>query len=155
MSTVHIERPMSHGADRVWEALSDIGGIYRFHPLVARSPLTSSHATGLGASRTCHFHDGNHIDERVVGWQEGERVDIEIVRGSMPLKQAHASLAVRPSAEGSVVSMTMDYTPKFGIVGSVLDALMMRRQFRKVVSQILEGLDEHLRSGDVVGPAAA
>ncbi|MEO0601379.1 MAG: SRPBCC family protein [Myxococcota bacterium] len=155
MSIVWVQREITHAPAAVWEVVADIGGIHRFHPAVARSPLTGSQERGVGAERTCHFHDGNHIDERVVAWEEGHSLEVDIVRGSFPLVRARARFVLEPVPTGTRVTMRMDYKPKFGPVGFVMDQLMMKRQFRGLMARILEGLETHLSTGQIIGPDGA
>lgn len=151
MSTVTVEREVDASVAKVWEVLSDFGGIYRIHPYVDRSPLLTEQLQGVGTERVCHFHDGNHVKERVTEWTPGESMTIEIVEGSMPLKRATANIRLEPAHEGTRVYFTMDYDPKWGLMGKVMDAMMMRAQFRKILDQVLVGLETHIHTGAVVG----
>jgi hypothetical protein len=46
---------------------------------------------------------------------------------NMPFKEAHATLDVLPAGDGkSVITMTMDATPKYGIFGPIMGAVMIR-----------------------------
>ena len=154
MGSITVQRTVSHSPDIVWPALADFGGIYRFHPLVERSQVhPGTPTTGLGAERTCHFHDGNKIDERVVGFEDGKSLDVEIYEGTMPLKTARARMEIRPAGEGqTAVTMSMEYTPKFGVMGRAMDVLMMNRKFRQILTSVLAALDEHLTTGETIGP---
>lgn len=153
MSNVNVERILPYDLETVWPVLADVGGIYRFHPFVASSPINpGAPTTGMGAERTCHFHDGNQVVERVTGFEEGRRLEIEIVDGTMPLASAHASMAVEPVGHDKTkIVFNMDYTPKFGIVGKAMDAMMMRRKFTSILTQVLVALEEHLATGKVIG----
>lgn len=151
MPTLEITRDISAPADRTWQAISDIGGVHRFHPAVERSPLHGDKARGVGARRVCHFYDGNHITEKVVGWDEGRSLDVDIVEGSMPVDNASASLRVEPLGSGSRVSMTLRYEPRYGVFGKLMDAVMMRGMFRKLLRSVLQGLDTHLETGAEIG----
>lgn len=152
MSKIIVEKTVSRPVADVWEAISDFGGIYKFHPAVARSPLKGAQAGGIGAQRTCHFHDGNHVVEKVVGWEEGKSMEVNIVEGSMPLNCAEATIAIHEDGPSqTTVTFTIGYEPKFGPVGRVMDVLMMRGQFRKMIGGILDGLDTFLATGKVIG----
>ena len=138
MAEVTQTRVLDHDIEAVWPVLADFGGIYKFHPRVARSPLTGAQTTGLGATRRCEFVDGNHIDEQIVDWTEGRSMTVDIVRGSMPLKRAQARIEVEPLRPGRTrVSFHMEYVPKFGPLGWVMNVMMMRSQFEKIVGEIL------------------
>ena len=152
MSTVNVERVLPHDLETVWPVLADIGGIHRFHPLVAKSPNNpATPKTGMGAERTCHFHDGNQVVERVVGFEDRRRIEIAIVEGTMPIEDARAVMELEPMAGGKTkISFEMHYTPKFGIVGRAMDAVIIRRKFTSILGQVLEALDEHLTTGKLI-----
>ncbi len=44
----------------------------------------------------------------------------------------------------------MDYDPKFGPVGWLMDAVMMRPMMAGMFDQVLAGLEHHLRTGEIV-----
>jgi len=154
MTIITVTRSLPSTPAQVWEVLRDIAGIENFHPVVQSSPLNAgSGPDGLGASRTCTFYDGNHVVEEVVGWDEGRSMTIEIVDGSMPIQPgARAHIEVTPEGTGTQVAFTMDYTVKFGPLGAVMNVLMMKRQFAKVIDGLLAGLDVHVRTGERIGP---
>lgn len=156
MSIVTVTRTLPVDVRSTWAALADFGGIHRFHPYVDRSPLLNDTARGEGAERRCEFSDGNHICERVIQWDEGKSMTVDIYDGSMPLARAQGSFTVTPtdSGTGSLVSFTMDYKPKMGPLGAVMDALMMRRKFRKMMNEILEGLESFLTEAPPAGVVA-
>ncbi len=152
MGQVTVERTIHAPATAVWRVLADFGGVHRFHPAVETSPLLNGQSSGLGAQRQCNFYDGRHAVEQVVGWDEGRAIDIDIIGGDMPLKSGRGRLSVETVSQGvSVVTMTMTYKPKGGPLGAVMDVLMMRGMFRKMLGKVLDGLDQHVTTGAEVG----
>ncbi len=156
MGEVQVKRVIEASREDVWRALSDIGGIYRFHPLVQRSPLLTEQTGGVGAERMCEFHDGNHISERVVDWVDGRSLAVKIYEGTMPLKRATARFTLEAAGAGRTeVDFTMSYEPKFGVIGRAMDAMVMRRKFKSILAQVLAGLDTYVRTGEEVGADGA
>lgn len=153
MSVVTVSRVVSQPIARVWGALSDIGGVANFHPAVERSPLLDgSPERGVGAARTCHFYDGNSVEEVVLESINEKVLVIEITKGSMPLARAVATIEFTAEDDASTkVDFTMDYTPKWGPVGALMDAMMMRRQFTAMLTKVLGALDVHLDTGEAIG----
>jgi ribosome-associated toxin RatA of RatAB toxin-antitoxin module len=153
---------LEHDIATVWSALADFGGIYKFHPRVARSPLLGDRQGGIGARRRCEFVDGSSIEEEVVQWTEGRSLTVDIVKGSMPLHEASGRIELEPLSAGTTrISFALHYVPKYGPVGWLMNVMMMRREFGKLITSIIEGLDTHLRTGSVIDehgepvPAAA
>jgi hypothetical protein len=161
MHEVMVDRVIDVSADRAWAIIDDFGGIYRFHPFVERSPIQNAVESGLGAERVCHFHDGNQITEQIIDYTEGESYDVEITNpGNFPLVTGIARLTVEPLASTkSRVSFRMAFKPKFGPLGWVMGKTVMTRQCRKILGQVLSGLEQHAKTGEVVSrkprPAAA
>jgi hypothetical protein len=71
MHTVMVQKTIGVSAVEAWKALDDFGGVEKYHPLVERSPLKGEQRSGEGAMRTCHFHGGGSIEEKITGYEEG------------------------------------------------------------------------------------
>jgi len=139
---------------RVWEVLSNLGSIYKWNPGVTSSHSTSESGSGEGATRHCDISNGpikGYLEERALDWREGEGFKIDIYDTNLPLKSNVVEFSVRADGESTVVTVSPEYTIKFGIVGKLMDALMMRRQMRKGMEGLLAGLKYHVETGNEVG----
>jgi hypothetical protein len=138
----------------VWEVIDDFGAAQNYHPLVAASPLLGEQRSGEGAERCCEFHGGGKIYERITAYEKGVGYEVTITdTGPFPLKTAIGELRVTPVGDRqSEVSFGMRFIPNFGPIGWLMGQFVMKSQFRKTLRQVLGGLDEHVRTGRVVGP---
>lgn len=154
MHTVHVTRTIPFPHHRAWAALDNFGGIYHFHPLVKASEITNGVATGEGTQRACHFHNGGTIQEEIIDYKIDRSYLVRITdTGPFPLKHADARLSAEPLDGGhTLVTMQMDFVPKFGLLGWLMGKTVMKAQFTKIVTSILAGLEQHLATGTVVGP---
>ena len=152
MHHVHVDRVIDQPAEAVWAQLDDFGGIYRYHPQVVTSPLANGIGSGLGAQRICNLDDGNSIREEITAYESGHGYEFEITDpGKYPLARAIGNFSVEPLGGGrSRVDFKMSFKPKFGPLGWILAKTVMVGQFTKVAASILEGLETHLRTGEVV-----
>jgi uncharacterized protein YndB with AHSA1/START domain len=152
MSVITVSRTVPHSSSRVWALLADFGGVHRFSGGVEASPINSGKPdTGVGAERNCTLYDGNHIQERVTEFLPEERLALEVFDTSMPIKTAGAAFDLAPASGGQTsVSMTMNYVVKYGPLGIVMDALLMKRAMTASLDRLLAGLDHHLTSGEVI-----
>ena len=152
MHKVVVEREMNVTPERAWELLDDFGSVYRYHPIVEKSPIDNGVASGLGAERVCHFDNGDQIKERITDYSAGKEFTVEIVDpGKFPLKTAEARLALSPiERDRSRVSFEMAFEPKYGPIGWVMGATVMQSQFRKILSSVLEGFETHATTGEIV-----
>jgi len=149
---INVTKRLSLPAEEVWRHLGDFSGIARIHASVESADLLSENNEGVGASRKCHFYDGNSVVERVLEWESGRRMKIGLSEMSMPLKRAEAEIIVTPRGDNETeLSITMFFIPKFGPLGALMGALMMKPMLRKMLVQLIRGLEYHARTGEIVG----
>lgn len=153
MSKLTVTRTLSHPPEHVWALLDEFGGVHRWSAGVESSPINAgTPERGVGAERTCQLYDGNHIQERVTQVIEGRRLALEVVETSMPLKSADGVFELVPtSGGGTELTMTFDYVVKFGLLGRAMDGLMLRRMMTGSLTRLLAALDEHLKTGELIG----
>jgi hypothetical protein len=142
MPTITVTRNTKAAPATAWALLSDFGAIDAFNPTLKESHLLDgSCEIGLGAERQCTLKDGrNFIHERVVDWQEGRSYRIEVFGGTMPMDDLMAELAVTPDHAGSVLRMTMSYRPRWGLLGRLIDPLVLRPMMRHTMHKVIGGL---------------
>lgn len=137
----------------VWKAISDFGGVAAFNPVVETSRLTGDTPNqGLGIQRQCTFYDGNSIVETVTEWKDGYGFQVEMTEMNMPFKVAHARLnATAVDDKTSIITMSMEATPKHGIFGQIMGAVMIRPMMTKMMGTVVDGLAHHGNTGDLIG----
>ncbi len=152
MTTIIREVKVNASQGKVWEILADIGGIQNYNPGVSKSYSTSESNSGLGASRHCDLLPMGAVEERVIEWNEGSDYKIEIFEGKgvPPFKTAVARITVKSAGNGAVVTMHFEYRMKYGLVGALMDAIMVKPQFSKAIPGILAGLKHHAETGELI-----
>ncbi len=130
----------------VWAAIADLGDIQQFHPGVKKSYYTTEQREGVGASRRCELKPFGAVDERAIEWKDGESITLEIYDGEKtpPFKTAIAVMSVEGNGDGSVARLVIEYELKYGPLGALMDRVMVRRQFSKIVPAVLRGLKRHM-----------
>ena len=147
-SKATVRAPLS----RVWETIADVGTIAEWHPGVERSPVLSAHRTGLGAVRRVELYDGTSSVEEVTSLDEGRSLTVTMSEHSMPLSRGAATFEVEADGdERTLVTMTMDYEMKYGPLGWLMNAVMLRPIIGKLLASVLSGLDHHLVTGEHIG----
>jgi uncharacterized protein YndB with AHSA1/START domain len=144
MRMVKVERDIAAEASVVWALLEDFEHIAAFNPNLAQSlHIKDAPREGLGAERRCDLKDGrNWIKERVVDWRPGEGYTVEIYAGTLPIRDVRTTLAITPTKSGSRAAMQISYAPKYGLLGEIMDRIILRRRMRGLMEKVLEGLDE-------------
>lgn len=152
MHTITTSRSIDAPAARVWELLSDFGGIEMFHPSVQRSPIVNGVSSGLGAQRVCHFYNGSTVKETIVRFHDERLFEVELSEYSLPLNCACFRMEVVPSADGGALArITFWFAVRFGVLGWVLGKVLIEWLVRRDAARVLKGLDDHLRTGRIVG----
>ena len=137
---------------RVWETIADVGTIAQWHPGVERSPVLSTHRTGLGAIRRVELYDGTSAVEEVTSLDEGRSLTVSMSEFTMPLTRGAATFEMEADGtDRTRVTMTMDYEMKYGPFGWLMNALMLRPIIGKLLQSVLSGLDHHLVTGEHIG----
>ena len=141
--------------ERVWEALADFGNTYVWSPAVVHSHSTSDAPNGIGATRHCDLTISKaSIEERIVDWVENERIRVEIFDGrrTPPFKEAWGQFTLEevPDGGGTLTRLQLHYELKGGILGGVIDRVMVRRQYGNGLKLALAGLKHHVETGKSV-----
>ncbi|WP_421723115.1 SRPBCC family protein [Bauldia sp.] len=148
MATVTATRTVNAPLAEVWASWDEFADIRKFHPDLRDSYLLAdSAATGLGALRQCDFKDGKtYLKEKIIGYEPRQWLVIDIYETSAPIKKAGASFdfkALGPSQ--TEVTMRLEFTPRMGLLGQLM-LPMMKRQFAKSVTGLLEGNAAYVES---------
>ena len=67
----------------------------------------------------------------------------EIIESSFPMVFSHWKTILKPIKGGTLVSQDMEYQLKFGILGNLMDALIVRRKYKKILDDIFNGLKRY------------
>ncbi len=156
MAKVTVTRTVNAPLQDVWASWDNFSDIYRFNPNLNGSHLLpGSASTGMGATRQCDMRDGkNFIQERIIGYDPHRKLVIDIYNGTLPLKSAVATFDFRAhGAQRSEVTMTMEFTPKMGLLGKMMLPLM-KRQFRPMLQALLDANAAYVETGTEVSRAA-
>ena len=127
----------------------------KFHPLVTNSYYVTDDKQGTGAARVCEFGPDTSVNETVIAWNEGESYTLEaqFIKGqSPPVHSFHGTMSVKEQGSGTVAGMTLEYVPKFGPLGKIIDMMVLRPQFNKLLPGVLKGLKHHIETGESVDP---
>ena len=138
--------------EKVWEVLADFGGIYLWNPGMRHSYSTSDSSQGLLATRRCELLSGDdYLDERILEWRDGESFKVEISETNLPFHRSVVEFSIEADGSGTIVTVAPDYALKYGLLGRLLNQIVVRRKFRKGMEDLLAGLKYHIETGQLVG----
>lgn len=151
MAKVIVKQLVNAEVSKVYHSWHDeFADIYKFNPNITDSRLLgdSPVVSGVGATRQCDLSDGkNWIHERVTDAVTDQRLVVDIYAGSLPLKSAVISFDFTAlSAKQTELVMTMDFEPKFGLVGQLMIPIM-KRQFAPMLQTLLKANAHYVEGG--------
>ncbi len=139
---------------QVWAILADYGGVHKFSPSIRASRYTSTEKQGVGIRRHFDLTPMGSLQEEIVAWDEGNRYTSAVYdsRGVPPFQKAEGTMVLKPEGNQTVVTFTFDYALKFGVIGTLLNQLFLKRQFETGLPQVLVGLKHYCETGEAVSP---
>ena len=140
--SIQIQAPVA----RVWAALADIGSIERWNPSVKESHQTTDGEVTRGAGRHCGLGGKNYLVEEVVTFEPQSRITFRITETNLPFEAADIRFTLAEETDTTVVTVSPEYLLKFGLLGKILDTLMVRMAYRKGMKDLLQGLKQHVET---------
>ena len=145
-SQIIIDAPV----EKVWEVLADFGEVYRWAPTVTKAYSTSENSNGRDASRHCDVAGFGSIEETVTEWNDGREFTYSFT-GAGPISGGYSTWSVKPQGDKTVVYTNIRYGVRFGPIGSLMNAMIIRRKLRQSLAVTLEGLKRHVKTGELIG----
>lgn len=127
---------------RVWELLGTLDALERYDPGVTRSTIMSRERTGVGATRQCDLKPGGWFRERVTTWEPERAVGFELYECTLPVRRLKHDYVLTSIAGGTRVQQRMEYRLKFGPLGLLMDAAIVRRRWKAGIDGFLRGLKQ-------------
>ena len=97
---------------------------------------------------------GGWFKERVTDWRPIEALSFELYECTLPVRRLRHSYALVHEGGTTVVRQRMEYELKFGAVGKLLDAVMVRRKWNAGIKGFLTGLKRYAETGQPAADAA-
>src|SRR5262245_29485483 len=142
-NSIHIEAP----PERVWAALARLDALHEYDPSISRSEILSKRE-GIKASRQCDIRAGGWFRERVTIWEPNGEIEFTLYDCTLPVRELRHHYRLIEEKGGTRVEQTQEYTLKFGAMGSVLDALFVRRKWDAGVKSFFLGLKRYMEARD-------
>lgn len=141
MAILHNEITVNASVEKVWAILTDLELLAQYDPTVKQSTLVSSVKTGIGAKRNVRMRDGkNWFDETITVFKPNESLTYQLTDCSFPIKGLKHSYSFEKTGNQTKVKQVMEYTVKFGLIGKLLDSLMIRKQSDNGIKKFFTGL---------------
>jgi ligand-binding SRPBCC domain-containing protein len=141
-NSIRIDAP----PERVWSVLATLDALQKYDPGVSNVEVLSSERQGPGAERRCDLAPGGWFKERVATWRPNEALSFELYECTLPVRRLRHDYELVPDGAGTIVRQRMEYQLKFGPVGALLDAIVVRRKWNDGIRGFFEGLKRFVES---------
>lgn len=141
MTVLHNEITISAPIEKIWEALSNVEKLDKYDPTVKKSTLLTPINSGIGAKRKVDMIDGkNWFEEKVIEHKPNEALAFELTACSFPVHKLKHSYSFEKIGDQVKVKQVMQYEMKYGLLGKIMDTLMVRNQSDKGIKKFFAGL---------------
>lgn len=154
MATLNNEITINAPLEKIWEALSVVENLEKFDPTVKKSVAITDITYGLNAQRKVDMLDGkNWFVEKITEYKPNEYLKYQLTDCSFPIRGLTHSYTFEKNGSRTRVKQVMQYTVKFGILGKLLDGLMIRKQTTGGIRKFFTGLKEYAETNKILGDA--
>lgn len=158
MTTTSAEALIDLPRSAAWAKLEDLMLAERYVPGVTRIEIVTPHDRGIGACRKVYTEKRPPFDETVVEWIEGYGFTVRVHDGDKPSPPFRAfrfryRLDDAPGGKTRFTA-TMIYELPWGVLGRVLDAVVMRRIVGRMAQTIAHNVKRVYESDARAGKIA-
>ena len=128
----------------VWEVMADFGSAAIWAPDMLRSSLKGEKKTGVGTYRVLRHAWGFRIEEIVTQWSDGAGYSFELVKAPFPMRDVHETWVLKPDNGHALLTITVSYDMHLGLLGALLDAVLVRFVVAREMRLGICGLKHHV-----------
>jgi ligand-binding SRPBCC domain-containing protein len=141
MAIIHNEISINAPVEKIWAALTNLELLEKYDPTVKSSRLISNEKTNIGATRRVEMLDGkNWFEEKLTMFEPHRALTFELTACSFPVHQLKHSYTFEYTDGKVRVRQVMQYKIKYGLLGKILDTLMIRKQNDAGIKKFFAGL---------------
>jgi ligand-binding SRPBCC domain-containing protein len=142
-NSVRIDAP----PQKVWSVLASLEALDQYDPGVTKSEIVTATREGPGAARRCDLAPGGWFKEKIVDFHPSESLSFELFECTLPVRRLRHSYTLTPDGSGTLVCQRMEYELKFGPVGKLMDAMMVRKKWDAGIKGFFAGLKHYVETG--------
>ncbi len=150
MFHIHAEHALNAPRPVVWDVMNDFGSHYRYNPFVQHSEIINDVPTGLGAERALQLYDGSTMRQRIVDYEAGRSMVVDVVESELLIRHFIIELSVEEKTEGTCkLIYDISYAAPFGIVGYPV-GLLFKPILMSRINHVLKGLERYVLTREAV-----
>ena len=128
----------------VWEVMADFGSAATWAPDMLQSGLRGDRKTGVGTYRVLRHAWGFKIEEIVTEWSDGAGYSFELVKAPFPMRDVHETWVLEAVDSHALLTITVSYDMRLGLLGALLDAVLVRFVVAREMRLGICGLKHHV-----------
>lgn len=136
---VEIQAP----AERVWDVLADFGGVQQWAPYMRTSRLIGEQTSGIGMRRGMRHAWGFRFEEVVTQWHQGKGFAFDVLKAPFPMRDVKEVWVLGSENGSTVVETQVRYGTHLGVLGKLVDWLLVRFVVRREMRAGLGGLKQY------------
>lgn len=145
MTTLHHQIRVEAPIELVWQAIAgDLTAVQHYNPTVSTARLLGSQREGVGAARRCELKPKGFVEERVWEWTPNKAVGIEVAASEWPIVFMKWKTELTADGQATLVTQEVNYKLKFGLLGALMDALVMRRKLDGGIRDVFSSLKQYV-----------
>jgi uncharacterized protein YndB with AHSA1/START domain len=141
-NSIHIDA----SPEKVWSVLATLDLLERYDPGVARSEVVTPVRQGPGSARRCDLKPGGWFKEQVADWKPNEALSFELFECTLPIRRLRHDYTLTADGTGTTVRQRMEYELKYGPLGKLMDAVMVRRKWDAGIKGFFAGLKRYVET---------
>lgn len=141
--------------EETWPVLKDFNHVYTWAPGVGASHGLNNKQHEVGAGRYCKLEGFGEIKEYILEWNEGRGFVFDVT----PLGPLHNAISrwnlTAISQYQCKLEVSFNYDIRFGVLGKMMHAMMMRKKLETSLPDTLKALKKRVESGVLYRPRLA
>jgi CBS domain-containing protein len=138
MAVIKLKRRIKAHPDTVWKVISDMTGLALTAPHISKVEILEGHQVGL--KRRLHDDFGRWWQEECVQWEDQRSYTMEVGESNFAFafKKMKYTWGMVEKGKNITIWMRFRYTPRYGVIGQVLDRFKFRPRFEGQCNEVLD-----------------
>ena len=150
MFHIYSEHALNAPQPVVWDVVNDFGSHYRYNPFVQHSEITNDVPSGVGAERALQLYDGSTMRQRIIDYEAGRSMVIDVVESDLLIRHFIIQLSVqRQTADTCKLIYEISYSAPFGIIGYPI-GLLFKPILMSRLNHLLKGVERYVTTREPV-----
>ncbi len=133
--------------ETVFQVLSDLEKVQEYNPMVLSAYYISDTHHAIGASRECQLAGNDIVREKIIDYKKNHYITMELYEHNWPLFfMKWKTELLRIDEKTTQLSQTLEYKMKFGLIGTILDRLVMRKKLDKTLQETFISMKKYIEN---------